>query len=823
MDLGVINLNGTEADPSLNLFSNTRRAHAKAFLENLQSCEDEPMRQRLCQEKRDELLAQKHDLKVEFAFYKSVFVRWVHYGVFEHGPEWNEFTATANEGASDQTRCAKELKKAAGYWGKEIIQHYAEGRGINFAIQLALVAKVHQSFETQALPRLQQLICRRIQLDRRRFKHALERIDLGNAKSWTSDASYVKLNDHEKIELPFSVLKPSELPNGYVFDLHRLIVPRQHVIELPKALLITDPKPVGNSCLSGDETGDGSTKPNSGSYEGLLCSGPPNAASLVSSGADVAREPNLSSSTSETTQIPDNVANRPSGGPIPSGIANACDGTRTGDDSPTGIALSAAQVPNEEMVQGVGCRRSTRIATTKQTVYQPVELLLRKTSRAKNKSLHSNNLSNRPKGNSETSHAQPSKQLGLDLARISRLADRLNHRSSQEEVSATSAKRRATPVLPDVGETCKRLRSHSVTSPHGFNPDALPQCDSISDQAYLAQCISEVSKITKGASGSRGSHVAACLLPILQNCQRPSTDANCKAVDLHLMSGIQAKTFLEFNTPDVPLITEEQQVFQWEGPAQPLIEFFEWIGDDDKAVSVQIPSLKADGCSYEVRDLGQVRSRFLSSECRDDPWNVLDCSCPMPSTLPYFLTGRNCQLLGRIRDQVLNGHSAERAQVSREDWTEWRDIEHWALLSEGGHCTAPHMDSHGLATWITVQQGCFGFVWMSRPTREQCRQWMEDIDHYDHDQKWRYWILKPGQTVYFPSGTIHGVFRLREEKTLALGGHILQWSGINQWEEVFQEQLKYPDCTNEDMEFPSRWVSAVEQLVRKRLDQITRE
>ncbi|KAK7225164.1 hypothetical protein V2G26_013167 [Clonostachys chloroleuca] len=146
----------------------------------------------------------------------------------------------------------------------------------------------------------------------------------------------------------------------------------------------------------------------------------------------------------------------------------------------------------------------------------------------------------------------------------------------------------------------------------------------------------------------------------------------------------------------------------------------------------------------------------------------------MPSALPSFLTGRNCQLLGRIRDQVLNGYSAERVQVSRDDWLEWKDIEHWALLYEGGYCTAPHMDSHSLVTWITVQQGCFGFVWMLRPTGDQRREWMKDIEHYDDDQRWRYWVLKPGQTVYFPSGTIHGVFRLRGEQTLALGGHILQ-------------------------------------------------
>jgi hypothetical protein len=58
---------------------------------------------------------------------------------------------------------------------------------------------------------------------------------------------------------------------------------------------------------------------------------------------------------------------------------------------------------------------------------------------------------------------------------------------------------------------------------------------------------------------------------------------------------------------------------------------------------------------------------------------------------------------------------------------------------------------------------------------------MEDTEHYDDKQQWRYWILKPRQTICFPSGTTHGVFR------------------ISQWLEVISKSAKFPDCTNEDM------------------------
>ncbi|KAK8029399.1 hypothetical protein PG993_010690 [Apiospora rasikravindrae] len=127
------------------------------------------------------------------------------------------------------------------------------------------------------------------------------------------------------------------------------------------------------------------------------------------------------------------------------------------------------------------------------------------------------------------------------------------------------------------------------------------------------------------------------------------------------------------------------------------------------------------------------------------------------------------------------------------------------------------MDSHGLATWITIQEGQFGFAWMSRPTTEQRQAWMQDIEYYDQGQQWRYWILKPGQTVFFPSGTIHSVFRIRQTQTLGLVGHILQWSGLEQWIDVVRKQADAPNSTNEDMTDVCKWFPVIEDLVRKRL------
>ena len=73
--------------------------------------------------------------------------------------------------------------------------------------------------------------------------------------------------------------------------------------------------------------------------------------------------------------------------------------------------------------------------------------------------------------------------------------------------------------------------------------------------------------------------------------------------------------------------------------------------------------------------------------------------------------------------------SAERVVAPSQNWNRWKNVLEWVLLSEGGHQTAPHMDSNGLTTWFTVQEGNVGFGWMANPTEEEEKEWMT-TDNY---------------------------------------------------------------------------------------------
>ncbi|KAK3983849.1 hypothetical protein QBC44DRAFT_390770 [Cladorrhinum sp. PSN332] len=283
--------------------------------------------------------------------------------------------------------------------------------------------------------------------------------------------------------------------------------------------------------------------------------------------------------------------------------------------------------------------------------------------------------------------------------------------------------------------------------------------------------------------------------------------------------GRRTNNLVEFGRVEAPIFTQSQQPFQWRGEDRPISQFFSRMEDLglDRTVSVQIPSRTLQEESCERKTLLEVQDRFLIQRLTMNPWNLLDLQSPIPSALPSFLEGENCQLLLRIRDAVLMGGSAERIAAPGRDWNTWRNVTDWALLSEGGHNTSPHMDSHGYSTWITIQEGRIGFGWMSRPSQQEEETWMSEPHNFTGGE-WRYVVLSPGQTVFFPSGTIHFVFRVRGEQTFALGGHVLQWSSVDRWLEVVIAQMENPEITNEDIESSaSKYVYVVKELLENRI------
>lgn len=364
-------------------------------------------------------------------------------------------------------------------------------------------------------------------------------------------------------------------------------------------------------------------------------------------------------------------------------------------------------------------------------------------------------------------------------------------------------------------------QSEFWNKPQSQPSDCRPPTDVAFNEEFRRKVLVEMEREftdLKEDDWSRGETTNRYIHAILSKCEHPNTDVRKGPIDAGFLNSQEASTILERGTERLPIITTGQQQFQWAGSERPIAQLFKRMEDLSRQVSVQIPSHNFDLPSYETKSLSAIRDRFLRGQVSRDPWNILDLRSPLPpSILPSFLTGENCQLLPRIRDALLEGHCAERIKASKEEWNEWTELLEWVLMSEGGHNTAPHMDSHGWSTWITIQEGNFGFGWLARPTDEEQEEWMNDPLNYTGGN-WRFVILKPGQTVFFPSGTVHFVFRLHAEQTLALGGHLLQWTALERWVQIILWQLKNPNITNEDLgTAPLKYIRSARKLVEHRM------
>lgn len=231
-------------------------------------------------------------------------------------------------------------------------------------------------------------------------------------------------------------------------------------------------------------------------------------------------------------------------------------------------------------------------------------------------------------------------------------------------------------------------------------------------------------------------------------------------------------------------------------PLQTVSQFLSECYDDEAEVYVQDPNLRVAKNQPQVslRTIGAVKKKF-AEPVDGKPWNLLELATHYEDGLrPDFLNTEDCRLLTKLKFPT----NADKASRKGYD-PGWKEVEKWALVAQAGALTEPHQDSHGYSTYITVNQGLFGYGWLSNPTPAERAAWSQAHDRFIGG-RWRYVLLRPGQTVYFPAGTVHFVFRLPATgNTLAFGGHVLRCSQIVRWVRCLIDELRNPCITNEDL------------------------
>jgi len=143
---------------------------------------------------------------------------------------WDRFIGVAREGDAIR-KCLPPLRKVSTRWGKEKVQHYGWAyRGEKYCKILGTaVSTVSNWFE--AVHKLNQLMKRRMEMDGRRPFRAsvnpIDQVDLENLKRWPHKDWYIKMNDHEKVQLEYWELTVDDLPEEYGFDEYGLMVRRE--------------------------------------------------------------------------------------------------------------------------------------------------------------------------------------------------------------------------------------------------------------------------------------------------------------------------------------------------------------------------------------------------------------------------------------------------------------------------------------------------------------------------------------------------------------------------------------------------------------------
>lgn len=787
--------------------------------------------------------------------------------------EWDRFIGVAAAGSDIINKCLPHLKAASVRWGREKLQYYNwPGKGWKFCKMLGSAANkmAWAEFVTKA----NQLLRRRVQMDGKLRRHRigvsrdpLKPVELQNILKWTHEEAYVKDKDPEKVALPFKQLSIQDLPPAYTFDKYGLLV-RIPAESFATTIMTNEPTLEGNGndarrnqelarLLASFNTNiDNASYPTPSTLESQL-------QNLSRSGHSTPSRALAQYDLPEAFpplfgEDPEIDTSRWDDNPLASWNDNnqgQADGGLATGTVPRTLALGAiADEEKDANSQNSQTSTATSRLRPRQSHSHPYHETAPKSSHAKQHRKRSfKDVDRLEKGccppevpaellallDETDTHTfrqmlpkisscrYPLEDLclmhlkKLALSTLSTEKSKLSPLSSKTSDTISSGrdispKRRRASFSDLQADSVKRLCTESLdTFGHpNLTPrlqDRRPFPDPLGNERYRLQVLKELTQTTLPPS-SWGWRTDKIVSRILHKSKMPCND------EAYFLTGDEGAQKVESGCVDAPIFTRGQQHFCWKGTDRPVVQLFHYMEDVglERSVSVQIPSRNSRDDSFESKTLAQIRDRFLNQSSTDDPWNLLDLQSPAPCILPSFLGGENCQLLLRIRDFCLMDSNAERIEASGNDWNSWRNVLEWGLLSEGGNNTAPHVDGNGYSTWITVQEGQIGFGWMSR-CRGQEDAWMSDPNNYTGGE-WRYIILSPGDTVFFPSGTIHYVFRKRGIQTFALGGHVLQWSGIEQWLQVLIAQIKSPDIANEDIGSAGlKHVHVVKELMRNRI------
>nr|OQO21350.1 hypothetical protein B0A51_10061 [Rachicladosporium sp. CCFEE 5018] len=368
-------------------------------------------------------------------------------------------------------------------------------------------------------------------------------------------------------------------------------------------------------------------------------------------------------------------------------------------------------------------------------------------------------------------------------------------------LKATTNKRKALVAIDDY--TSKRAKSISEESPltardvdappprlqqptpeatPGYASDQdniLPATDT--DQIYVTEVLKVIEKRLEAKTNDIGRRQAQRVGDLLRRAGPAAT------TDVLRLTSAEAGALLSARQPhDRPILVEGGQPL----PLQTLDQFLDECYDNTAAVSVQDPSAKLRRGAQAVKEVSVATLKARFGAPNDDyPWNCLELACPFEDGLrPSFLNNEDCRLLTKLKFPLSNN------ALSRHSYPDgYKEVEKIVI------------------------------AWISLPDVEERKAWVRNPQSHTSD-RWRYVVLRPGDTVAFPCGTVHSVFRLPSAgPSLCFGGHFLRCSGLVPWVKTLLEEQANTCITNEDITASAPgYLDRVEKFVRQALKQGTK-
>lgn len=364
------------------------------------------------------------------------------------------------------------------------------------------------------------------------------------------------------------------------------------------------------------------------------------------------------------------------------------------------------------------------------------------------------------------------------------------------------------------------------------------------DEAFRDDAQQQFKKL-KPTKGSNRADEIATILPFLNVMEfLPNDSMQTDVVAAIANTGDAPDAFLLDSASAAKLLRSKilltEPVFVTNG-ARDLFDDDDENQDGEKRRPIEIALndwfLENDRYLMEGRRAEDVRKHFTASNGQvEEPWNLPDIVNPMVHrSIPDFLQSVNCNFL---RDVVMDAQDWEDDEICQDDcphrsnmgaccnehhitfrefnglqnmWSHWRST---LMIADAGATTHGHWDKFGLGTWIACHEGEIGFCWQSHPENDKQRgTWRQN------DKKvagtYLYRVVRAGQALYMPPGTVHHVFRLPEGKqTLATAGHILQRNAVPEWLKILQLDVSFRAKTKKAIMQELAYVHCVPPFLR---------